>query len=87
MLIASSICQLNFDPEHCSAIMALYFVFEFQLFLLHIGVHILYQESSFDLFVWGFSSHSRIFLSYGDVTISGEGLQILAFERHMTIEQ
>ena len=27
-------------------------------------------------FVWGFSSHSRIFHSYGDVTINGEGLQI-----------
>mgnify|MGYP003691732393 CR=1 FL=1 len=27
-------------------------------------------------FVWGFSSHSRIFHSYGDVTITGEGLQI-----------
>ena len=27
----------------------------------------------FVLFVWGFSSHSRIFHSYGDVTITGEG--------------
>ena len=27
-------------------------------------------------FVWGFSSHSRIFHSYGDVTITGEVLQI-----------
>ena len=25
------------------------------------------------LFVWGFTSHSRIFHSYGDVTITGEG--------------
>ena len=29
------------------------------------------------LFVCGFSSHSRIFHSYDDVTIAGEGLQIL----------
>ena len=34
------------------------------------------------LFVWGFSSHSRIFHSYGDVTITGERLQILTFTRH-----
>ena len=34
------------------------------------------------LFVWGFSSQSRIFLSYGDVTIAGEGLHILTSVRH-----
>ena len=34
------------------------------------------------LFVWGLSSHSRIFHSYGDVTITGEGLQILTYARH-----
>ena len=28
------------------------------------------------LFVWGFSPHSRIFHSFGDVTITGEGLHI-----------
>ena len=28
------------------------------------------------------SSHSRIFHSYGDVTIAGEGLQILTYARH-----
>ena len=33
--------------------------------------------------VCGFTSHSRIVHSYGDVTITGEGLQILI----MTIEQ
>ena len=37
---------------------------------------------AFCLFVWGFSSYSRIFYSYGDVTITGEGLQILTFARH-----
>ena len=31
------------------------------------------------LFLWGFSFHSRIFYSYGDVTITGEGLQILTY--------
>ena len=34
------------------------------------------------LFVWGFSSHSRIFNSYGDVTFAGEGLQILTYAQH-----
>ena len=34
------------------------------------------------LFIWAFSSHSRIFHSYGDVTITGEGLQIVTFTRH-----
>ena len=34
------------------------------------------------MFVWGLSSHSRIFHSYGDVTITGEGLQILTYARH-----
>ena len=34
------------------------------------------------LFVWGFSSHSRIFHLYGDLTIAGEGLQILTYARH-----
>ena len=28
------------------------------------------------LFVWGFSPHSRIFHSFGDVNISSEGLHI-----------
>ena len=37
---------------------------------------------SFDvcLFVLSFSSHSRIFHSYGDVTITGERLQILTYQ-------
>ena len=34
------------------------------------------------LFIWSFSSHSRIFHSFWDVTISGEGLQILIYTRH-----
>ena len=36
---------------------------------------------SFCLFVWSLSSHSRIFHSYGAVTITIEGLQILIFAR------
>ena len=31
------------------------------------------------LFVWGFSSHSRIFHSYGDANMTGEGLEILTY--------
>ena len=34
------------------------------------------------LSVWSLSSQSRIFHSYGDVTIVGEGLQILTHARH-----
>ena len=36
----------------------------------------------FFVFVWGFSSHSRIFHLYGNVTINGERLQILIYARH-----
>ena len=31
----------------------------------------------------GFSSHSKIFHLYRDVTITGEGLQILTYARHL----
>ena len=34
------------------------------------------------LFVWSFKSHSRIFHSFGDVTIAGERLQIFTYARH-----
>ena len=37
---------------------------------------------SFLIFVWGLLSHSVIFHSYGDVTITDEGLQILTYARH-----
>ena len=33
------------------------------------------------MFVWDLSSHSRMFHSYGDVTINGKGLQILTYAR------
>ena len=34
------------------------------------------------LFDWSLSSHFRIFHSYGDITITGEGLQTLTFAQH-----
>ena len=34
------------------------------------------------LFIWGFTSHSRMSHSYGDVMITGEGRQILTYVRH-----
>ena len=34
-------------------------------------------------FVWSFSSHSRILHSYEDVPITGEGLPILNYARHL----
>ena len=37
------------------------------------------------LFVWGFSSHLRMFHSYGSVTITVEGLQILPCSALMAI--
>ena len=33
----------------------------------------------------GFSSHSRIFHSFEDVTITGERLQILTYARHLRL--
>ena len=41
-----------------------------------------YDYTMFSLFIWGFSSHSRIFHSYGDVTITSEGLQLLTYAQH-----
>ena len=35
----------------------------------------LFISKNFRLFVWSFPSHSRIFHSFGAVTIAGEGLQ------------
>ena len=34
------------------------------------------------LFAWSLSSHTRIFHSYGDVTVVGEGRQILTYAWH-----
>ena len=38
--------------------------------------------NNFFLFIWRLLSHSRIFHSYGDITIAGERLQILTYARH-----
>ena len=38
------------------------------------------------LFAWAFTSNLRIFHSYGDVTITGEGLQFFNFTRPLTSE-
>ena len=35
------------------------------------------------LFVWSFSSHSRIVHTFADITIVGEGLHILTYARHL----
>ena len=48
----------------------------------HCTIYWLMVFLCFFCFVWGFSSHSRIFHSYGDVTITNEGLQILTYARH-----
>ena len=46
------------------------------------------QKMSICLFVWGVSSHSRIFHSYGEFTMTGEGLQIFYLcSALMTIKQ
>ena len=37
------------------------------------------------LFFWHFSSHSRIFHSYGDINMTGEGLQILTYAQHLLL--
>ena len=42
---------------------------------VHRSIHVVLF--TWRLFDWGFSSNSRIFCSYGNVTIGGEGLQIL----------
>ena len=46
--------------------------------------NILYKQNLNNnvLFACGFSSHSKNFHSHGDVTMAGEGLQILTYARH-----
>ena len=53
------------------------------LILYFQGFPIIYSQGfCICLFIWGLSSHSRIFHSYEDVTITGEGLQILTYAQH-----
>ena len=39
-------------------------------------------NSTLLLLVWGFSSHSRVFYSFGEVSITSELLQIWTYTRH-----
>ena len=50
---------------------------------------LIYMKNMFCLFVWGLLSHSRIFHSYGNITITSERLQIfyLNCSALMAIEQ
>ena len=40
-------------------------------------------KDKFVCLLWSLLSHSRIFHSYGDVTIAGKGLQILTYAQHL----
>ena len=53
---------------------------KFKKFPIQILLHHVFVIYFF--FVWDLSSHSKNFHSYGDVTILGEGLQILTNARH-----
>ena len=55
------------------------------LFRQDVRVHIcrLYVYLFVRLFVLQISSHSRIVYSHGNITIPGEGLQILTYTRHL----
>ena len=66
-------CPLLLHQYACSKIPTLQWWRNFQYPSTHV---------CFYFFVWGFSSHSKIFHSYGDVTITGKGLQILTYIRH-----
>ena len=41
------------------------------------------QNKCLLVYFWSFSSNSRIFHSYGNATITGEGLQSLAYAQHL----
>ena len=45
-------------------------------------LRISWENNTVSLFDWGFSSHSRIFNSYGDLIITCEGLKILTHALH-----
>ena len=49
---------------------------------ISIVIELIKKPFQHSLFVWGFSSHSKFFHSDGDVTITGEGVQILTYDRH-----
>ena len=68
---------------YISISLSINWILQFDFFYLFLYVVAVYVKGAFlYLFVWGFSLHSRIFHSYGDVTITGEGLQVLTYARH-----
>ena len=50
--------------------------------LFFLCTYVYFRLSYVCLFVWGLSSRTIIFHSYGDVTIAGEELQIMNYARH-----
>ena len=54
----------------------------FTLFYLNRYISYDYHDKVKLYFVWSFTSHSRFFHSFWDVTITGEGLRILTYARH-----
>ena len=47
------------------------------------GIHAYKYNMAYDFSLfWSLSSHSRVFHSYGYVTIAGEGLQMLGTHGH-----
>ena len=50
---------------------------------LHLLIFKIIQLQNLCLFLWSFPTHSRIFHTFGDVTIAGEGLQMLTYARHL----
>ena len=70
------------DPWWCKYIVVIRYLVTLQYAISRI-CYVHWYPSLFSLFVCGFSSNLRIFHTYGDVTITGEGLQILTYARHL----
>jgi hypothetical protein len=45
--------------------------------IIHLIVHIIQKVNDYLMIIYSFTSRSRIFHFYGDITIAGEGLQNL----------
>ena len=61
------------------------FLFLHRVFIKSVTLHLCYSINVCFVFffcLFGVLSHSRIFHSYGDVTIDGEGLQIFTYALH-----
>ena len=74
------------DPWWCKYIVVIRYLVTLQYAISRV-CYVHWYPSLFSLFVCGFSSNLRIFHTYGDtygdVTITGEGLQILTYARHL----